>query len=124
MKDSISTSVTLKIFENIESATIAHIFKSKRVKLDLSLFRNVDNFNPARLQKSATTAYPIDNRPRGESDINSVIYHQDKLQHHQDITPIWLVQQNDNYTLLDGAHRIVASFIEDKHEIDAYVIGI
>ena len=124
MKDSISTSVTLKIFENIESATIAHIFKSKRVKLDLSLFRNVDNFNPARLQKSATNAYPIDNRPRGDSDINSVIYHQDKLQHHQDITPIWLVHRNDNYTLLDGAHRIVASFIEDKPEIDAYVIGI
>ena len=122
LQDSIDTSVDMKIFKNREDASMAHIFKSKLVKIPLSTFKNVDNFDPIRLQESAVKSYPINNRPRGNSDINSVKYYQKKIQQKTDITPIWMIQKNNKYILLDGAHRVVASYIEDKHYINAYII--
>ena len=124
VKDSIDTSVNMEIFKNREDASIAHIFKSKLVKIQLSMFKKVDNFNPNRLQKSATKAYPINDRPRGNSDINSVKYYQKQIQQKKDITPIWMIHKNNKYILLDGAHRIVASYIEDKQYINVYVIKL
>ncbi len=122
LQASIKTSVVMKIFKNREDASMAHIFKSKLVKVSLSKFKNVDNFDPIRLQKSAVKAYPINNRPRGNDDINSVKYYQKKIQQNIEITPIWMIQKNNKYLLLDGAHRIVSSYIEDKHYIKAYII--
>ena len=91
----------------------------------MSIFTNVDNFNPDRLQKSATDAYPFENRPRGDKDISSVEYHREQIQQKKDIAPIWLIIQNDEtYLLLDGAHRIVAHYIEGKQDIYAYVIDL
>jgi hypothetical protein len=124
LKDSIDTSVYMKTFKNREEALMGHIFNSKLVKIPLSKFKNVDNFDPNRLQKSAVKAYPINNRPRGNDDINSVKYYQKKIQQNIEITPIWMIQKNNKYLLLDGAHRVVASYIEDKHNIKAYIIGI
>jgi uncharacterized protein YqeY len=114
----------MKIFKNKEDSSMAHIYKSKLVKISLSIFKNneVDNFNSNRLQKSAVKAYPINNRPRGNSDINSVKYYQKQIQQKKDIAPIWMIQKNNKYTLLDGVHRVVASYIEDKHYINAYII--
>ena len=63
LQDSVDTSVSMKIFKNREDASVAHIFKSKLVKLPLSLFTDVDNFNPDRLKKKAVKAYPINDRP-------------------------------------------------------------
>ncbi len=122
LQDSIDTSVDMKIFKNREDASMAHIFKSKLVKIPLSTFKNVDNFDPIRLQESAVKSYPINDRPRGNSDINSVKYYQKKIQQKTDITPIWMIQKNNKYLLLDGAHRVVASYIEYKHYINAYII--
>jgi len=123
IKDSVETSVTMKIFKNREDASTAHIFKSKLVKIPLSVFNDVDNFNPDRLQKSAVKAYPLNNRPRGNSDITSVKYYQKQIQQQKYITPIWMITNTDNTKiLLDGAHRIVASYIEDQKYINAYVI--
>jgi len=34
-----------------------------------------------------------------------------------------MIQKNNKYILLDGAHRIVASYIENTH-VDAYIITI
>ena len=31
--------------------------------------------------------------------------------------PIWIVYKKKQYTLLDGAHRIVANYIENKKNI-------
>ena len=124
LRDSVSTSVCIKIFKDRRCAIVAHIFKSKLLKLELSLFTNVDNFNPARLQKSATEAYPLHNRPRGNSDTDSVTYYQTWIQQREDVPPIWVVYQNNQYTLLDGAHRIVASYIEGNLHINAYVISL
>ena len=122
LQDSIDTSIDMKIFKNRKIATFAHIFKSKLVKIQLSMFNNIDNFNPNRLQKSATKAYPINDRPRGNSDINSVKYYQKQIQQKKNITPIWMIYKNNKYILLDGAHRIVASYIEGQKYINVYVI--
>jgi hypothetical protein len=122
VKASIGTSVSLKIFKNEKESAFAHIFRSKLLNLNLSIFKNINNFNPNRLQKSASKAYPLNNRPRGNNDISSVKYHQKQIQQKKNITPIWLIYKNNKYTLLDGAHRIVASYIENKKYINAYVI--
>tara|TARA_Y100001970_G_C14119095_1_gene795275 strand:+ start:958 stop:1350 length:393 start_codon:yes stop_codon:yes gene_type:complete len=119
---SIGTSLLLKIFNNKEESAYAHIFNSKLVKIPLSTFKDVENFNPDRLQKSAVKAYPLNNRPRGNDDISSVKYYQKQIQQKKEIIPIWMVKKNKKYILLDGAHRIVSSYIENKRYINAYVI--
>lgn len=126
LQHSIDTSIHMKLFKNREDSTNAHIFNSKLVKIPLSIFTNnkkVYNFNPQRLQKSAVKAYPLQNRPRGSRDISSVKYYQKQIQQKNEITPIWMIQKNDKYILLDGAHRIVASYIENKNYIKSYVIN-
>ena len=126
LQDSIDTSVSIKIVQNREDATMAHIFKSKLIKIPLSIFKdtnNVDNFDPDRLKNSAEEAYPLPNgRPRGDKDISSVKFYQTQIQQKQDITPIWIIQQNNKYILLDGVHRIVASYIENIKYINTYII--
>ena len=122
IRDSVETSVSIKLFKNKQDSLVAHMYKSKLVKLPLSIFKNVDNFDVVRLQKSAIKAYPLENRPRGKDDISSVKYYQHQLQLHKEITPIWMIQKNNKYVLLDGAHRIVASYIEEK-PIHAYIIN-
>lgn len=97
------------------------VFKSSLVKIPLSTFDNIDNFDSNRLQKSAVKAYPLNDRPRGKYDISSVKFHQKQIQQKKEIQPIWLIQSNKKLTLLDGAHRIVASYIENK-SIFAYII--
>jgi hypothetical protein len=124
IKDSIETSVKLKLFKNIDDALHMHILKSKLIKLPLSLFKNVENFNYNRLQISATLAYPMKDRPRGHKDIDSVKYYQKLIQEKKDILPIWIVKKDNKYILLDGAHRIVSSYIENKKYINSYVINI
>jgi hypothetical protein len=111
----------MKLFKNREEASAAHIFKSTLMKAPLTLFENVANFDPQRLQSSAAKAYPVENRPRGKHDLLSVKFYQKQLQQDLAIAPIWMLQEKD-YLLLDGAHRIVASHIEGKKYIYAYVI--
>ena len=120
--DSIRTSIALNIYTNKQEALYEHIFKSKLIKIPLSTFKNVDNFNPLRLQKTAIDAYPLKNRPRGKNDISSVKFYQKEIQQKREITPIWIIKQNKKYILLDGAHRVVASYIDNKRYINAYVI--
>jgi hypothetical protein len=115
----------MKIFKNREEAAFSHIFNSKLVKIPLSTFKNdnVDNFNSIRLQNSAVKAYPLTRRPRGNKDIISVKYYQKQIQQKKEVTPVWMIQKNKKYILLDGAHRIVASYIEDV-PVYAYIINI
>ena len=124
LQDSIDTSVNQKFFKNREASSFAHIFKSELVKFPLSKFKNVDNFDPIRLQNSAVKAYPLNDRPRGNNDISSVKFYQKQIKKRKIITPIWLVLKDKKYILLDGAHRIVASYIENKKNIQAYIIHI
>ena len=123
--DSINTSISMKIFKNKEEAAYsqAHIYESKLIKIPLKTFNSVDNFNPNRLQKSAVKAYPLNDRHRGNKDISSVKYYQKQIQQKKEITPVWMIQKNKKYILLDGAHRIIASYIEDV-PVYAYIINI
>ena len=114
----------MKLFKNRTDSSLAHIFKSKLVKFSLSKFKNVDNFDVVRLKKSAVKAYPLNNRPRGNKDISSVKFYQKQIQKKKDIQPIWMILKDKKYILLDGAHRIVASYIENKNNILAYIIII
>ena len=131
LQDSIDTSVSMNIFKNREEASLAHVFQSKLDKIPLSIFSNiedtnkVDNFDPNRLQKTAEQSYPLPyGRPRGDKDISSVKFYQNQIKQNLEITPIWMIQQNKQYILLDGVHRIVASYIEDVKYINAYIIFI
>ena len=122
LHDSIKTSVSMKLFKNINESSLAHIFNSKLVKINLLLCKNIVNFDSNRLQNTAEKAYPIDNRPRGDADINSVFFHQKQIQNGEGLEPIWIIVRDNNYILLDGAHRIVASYIEKKQVLYSYII--
>ena len=122
LHDSIQTSVSMKLFKSINESSLAHIFNSKLVKINLSLCKNIVNFNSNRLQNTAEEAYPIDNRPRGDADLNSVFFHQKQIQNGEGLEPIWIIVRDNNYILLDGAHRIVASYIEKKTILYSYII--
>ena len=101
--------------------------KSKLVEIPLYMFANngIENFNSNRLKESAAKAYPLDDRPRGDADISSVEYHQNQIkQQNGTINPIWLLYKNNKHVLLDGAHRIIASYIEGVEFIRAYIIYI
>jgi hypothetical protein len=123
LRDSIETSVSMKLFRTEEEATMKHIFNSKLISFPLSKCKNLNNFNPERLQASAIKSYPLHNRPRGDKDISSVKYYQKRIKNKLDIQPIWIIKKKNNYILLDGAHRIVACYIENKQYIEAYLIN-
>ena len=56
LRDSIETSVSIKIFKNKEEATMKHVFNSDLTLFPLSKCKNLNNFNPERLQKMAIKA--------------------------------------------------------------------
>lgn len=124
LRDSIETSISMKIFKTIYDAFFAHIYKSKLIKFPLSKINQLNNFDKIRLQKSAIKAYPSYNRPRGNKDIKSIQKFQKILRENKNTEPIWILINNDKYILLDGAHRIVANYIEKKSYIYAFLITI
>jgi hypothetical protein len=139
LQDSIDTSIDMEFFKNRKESSFAHIFNSNLVLLPLSTFMSngVENFKSIRLQKSAVKAYPlhdlevgdgttsiiIPGRPRGDHDLSSIKYYQKRIRNKLDVPPIWIICKNKKYTLLDGAHRIVASYIENQKFIPAYLLN-
>ena len=126
LRDSIETSITIKIFKTFDESSKAHIYKSKLIKFPMSKFNSIDNFSKHRLQKSAILAYPLHDKPRGINDIKSIKFYEKQIDNNKNIQPIWIYKdvKNDKYILLDGAHRIVASYIKCKKYIYAFVIEI
>lgn len=119
IKDSVETSVSIKLFSSLKISSYYHIFKSKFIRLPMSQCRNLDNFNPARLSEDP---YPKEDRPRGQKDLDSIVYHRQMIRKQGHTEPIWIVLKNGKYTLLDGAHRIVSTYLENKRTIPSYVI--
>jgi hypothetical protein len=111
LQDSIDTSVDMKIFKSREESAVFHIFHSKNIKFPLSKCKILENFDVKRLKKNAELSYPKEDRPRGLNDIKSVRYYKKLLKEKIDIPHIWIVKRNNKYILLDGSHRIVASYI-------------
>ena len=119
MQDSVDTSVSMGFFKNRKDSSLAHIFKSNLENFSMKLCEDkLNNFDKIRLQKSASKAYPLSDRPRGQKDLDSVNYYK-KI---KNIPPIWIIKKNKQYTLLDGAHRLVANYIQNKKFIKAYII--
>ena len=112
----------MKLYKSKEETTMKHIFNSKLISFPLSKCKNLDNFNPERLQITTVKSYPLHDRPRGIKDISSVKYYQKRIKNKLNIQRIWIILKNNNYILLDGAHRIVASYIENKKFIHTYLI--
>ena len=75
------------------------------------------NFNPARLP---SVLYPIEDRPRGQQDIESVLHHRRTIRAHGHTEPIWIVVHKGQFTLLDGA--LLLLFWKKKRSIQAYII--
>jgi len=121
MKDSVETSVNMKIFSSLKTSSYYHIFKSNLVWFPLSKCRELNNFNPDRLSKDP---YPKEDRPRGQKDLDSVLYHRRIIRKQGHTEPIWIAFKKGEYTLLDGAHRIIATYLENKHTILTYIIEI
>lgn len=119
LRDSIRTSVKTKVFSSVKTSSYSHIFESKLVDFQVSKCRNLHNFNPARLSKDP---YPKEDRPRGQDDLDSVLHHRRTIRREGETEPIWIALKDGEYTLLDGAHRIVATYLENKRTIPAHVV--
>ena len=121
IKDSVETSVTIKLFSSLKIASYYHIFHSKLYMFPISKCKQLNNFNPSRLSKDP---YPEDDRPRGQKDLDSVLHHRRIIRKQNNTEPIWIALKKGEYTLLDGAHRIVATYLENKRNIPTYIIDI
>ena len=119
IQHSVDTSVDMKLFTTRKSAAYYHIFHSSYAKFPLSQLKTVDNFDTKRL---SSNPYPKEDRPRGQADLDSVLHHRRRIRQQGDTEPIWIVLKKGTYTLLDGAHRIVATYLENKRTIPAYII--
>lgn len=116
------TAIALGIFKS-KSSALKHFKTAKRQRLPIQLFKNglVDNFNPDRLSK---TPYPSHNRPRGAANLASVRFHRKTIRRSGSISsPVWIYKENSKLTMLDGVHRVVASYLEDKRNVPAFIVS-
>lgn len=59
IRDSVETSIKLKLFKSKKKVIAKHMYSSKLVQFPISKCKTeLYNFNPERLQKSASKAYP------------------------------------------------------------------
>lgn len=121
MRESLATAVTMKLFSSLNVASYHHIFNSKLESITMAQCRDLDNFKSARLSKDP---YPEHDRPRGQEDLDSVKQLRQKIRKHGLIDPIWIYQKNGVNILLDGAHRIVAHYLENKRAVPCYIIRV
>ncbi len=121
LRDSVETSVSIKLFSSLKDASYAHIFQSELIMLPMSQTKQMENFNPKRL---STNPYPEDDRPRGQEDLDSVVYQRKLIRKVGQTGPIWVVLHKKTFTLLDGAHRIVATYLENKRNIPCHLIRL
>ena len=122
MVDSVETSLHLKLFSDKKEASYHHIFKSDYVLLPMNKSKDLDNFNSE--VRLSDDPYPVDNRPRGKDDLDSVKYHRKLIRKNGYTEPIWIGKKGNRHILLDGAHRLVATHLENKRSIPAYIVSI
>ena len=122
--DSVSASLTIKLFDNIKDSCFVHIFNSQLKNFELKNYYKpfITNINKNRLSSRPELAYPENDRPRGDNDLKSVEFHQLKLRNGESLEPIWIIEKMGKRYILDGFHRLAASYIEKKEFIDSYYI--
>jgi hypothetical protein len=125
VKSSVDKSVELKLFKNKEDASYAHLFSYKLEQIPLTKFKKneIVHFKSERLKRTAEGAYPEDDRPKGDYNLEAVQYHRDLIG--KKLNPlIWMAYKNNKYYLIHGSHKIVAAHLEKFKKIDAYVVYI
>tara|TARA_Y100001958_G_scaffold159887_1_gene163959 strand:- start:3103 stop:3537 length:435 start_codon:yes stop_codon:yes gene_type:complete len=124
LEDSAETAYSMRLFKTKRKAMHAHKnFTRKRLSMSGKIMKNLMNFNrKVRYKSTAKRAYPMNDRPRGEDDIKSVKYFLKTLKSKKSIPPISILKRRTKHILLDGAHRIVATYIAKRKTIDAIII--
>jgi hypothetical protein len=122
MVDSVETSIHLKLFSDKKDASYHHIFKSDYVLFPMNKCKDLENFNSE--VRLSDNPYPADNRPRGKDDLDSVKYHRREIKKNGQVEPIWIAKKGNRYIKLDGVHRLVATYLENKRTIPAYIVTI
>lgn len=121
IQDSVKTAVNLGLFSSERVASQSHIFNSNFENFPMFACKELENFNPDRL---STEPYPKNDRPRGQKNLTSVIHHRKQIRKNGSVQPIWIAVKNNKYILLDGAHRLVATYLEHKRVVAAYIVKI
>ena len=119
LHDSIETSITLGIFSSYKIASQRHLSNCVLQLFPIAKCHELGNFNPLRLSNNP---YPEHDRPRGDNDISSVVYHREQIQKTGNTEPIWIIFTQGKFILLDGVHRIVSTYLENKEYIQAFII--
>ena len=121
MRDSIETSVTLKLFSSEKVAAHHHIFNTKYKMLSMAECRSFEHIDLIRF---SSDPYPADNRPRGQKDLDSLKYHRRIIRKYGHTEPIWIAKKGARHIILDGVHRIDATNLENKRQIPAFILNI
>jgi len=125
LQRSVEKCVELKLFKNKKDASFSHLYRYKFELLSMSKFKKgyVQNFEHKRLKKSLEKAYPENDRPKGEYNIESVNFHRNLIT--QNINPLIFMAYKDNeYYLINGSHKLVAAYLEGHKKIEAFVVYI
>lgn len=121
IRDSVETSVSLKLFPSENVAARHHIFNTTYKMLSMADCRSLENIDPIRF---SSDPYPADNRPRGQKDLDSLKYHRRMIRKHGHTEPIWIAKKGTRHIKLDGVHRIAATNLENKRQIPAFIVNI
>jgi len=121
LRDSVETSVSLKLFSSQKVAAEHHVFNTTYEMLSMSDSKTLENIAATRF---SSDPYPAHDRPRGQKDLESVKYHRRIIRKNGNTEPIWIAKKGNRYIVLDGVHRIVASNLENKRQIPAYIVHV
>jgi hypothetical protein len=121
IRDSVETSVSLKLFPSENVAARHHIFNTTYKMLSMTDCRSLENIDPIRF---SSDPYPVDNRPRGQKDLDSLKYHRRMIRKHGHTEPIWIAKKGTRHIILDGVHRMAATNLENKRQIPAFILNI
>jgi len=121
LRDSVETSVSLKLFSSQKVAAEHHVFNTTYQIVSMSDCKTLENIAATRF---SSDPYPAHDRPRGQKDLDSVKYHRRIIRKNGNTEPIWIAKKGDRYIVLDGVHRIVASNLENKRQIPAYIVHV
>jgi len=121
LRDSVETSVSLKLFSSQKIAAEHHVFNTTYQIVSMSDCKTLENIAATRF---SSDPYPAHDRPRGQKDLDSVKYHRRIIRKNGNTEPIWIAKKGERHIVLDGVHRIVASNLENKRQIPAYIVHV
>jgi ParB-like chromosome segregation protein Spo0J len=56
--------------------------------------------------------------------MKSVNFHKKQIQQYGQTSPMWVAKDGNTLTLLDGAHRLVATYLAGKSKIPAFIVDL